>query len=540
MQESTSTPIPDQTVNAIIALIRSLGSRFYSEFDGQVKYGHFKGYRLLPESSWSKTDLASKLFGLYEKEVKDKIFEKRDEFDVAVVLGAADGYYAVGLIISGVVERSICFETSPQGQEIIRQTAALNGVAEKVSVFGSAGPDFLDVLGLDETALQRTIFVIDIEGGEFAVLSAATIGRLANAHVMVELHGDMVPQGQDKERKLIADLRSHFDCEILTTRNRGLAGIPELANLSDNIRWLVCSEGRPYRMRWIYGAPRRGPWMAKPVVAAARVAAAQPGRQPIAAAAGGRDRPPLLYYCAFGESYFKEAIISIRSWRDIGGYTGQIVVFCDARYEVEGSLGIEVGRLNIDVIVVDKDTIRFQQDAAAFRLKIFERIPEDRIFVYSDTDMICIQEISLAEMYKKCDLSKVNLYGYGHRNQGADTQAAYVTDDPEIIAQKAICSGFAIFTRDVEKDFREVSERFARQKAINGVWEQPMFNYVLLKNKSACVNLDDFFVEERAPPRNGKPTAVLNHFCGLRGSKRFIAMKASLDSLLAVRRHAGP
>jgi hypothetical protein len=38
---------------------------------------------------------------------------------------------------------------------------------------------------------------------------------------------------------------------------RDLSTIPEMASLSDSDRWLLCSESRPFLMRWVHCVPQQ-------------------------------------------------------------------------------------------------------------------------------------------------------------------------------------------------------------------------------------------------------------------------------------------
>ena len=56
--------------------------------------------------------------GLYEKEVLDFLDSAPSGYyDSFLDIGAADGYYGVGMLVGGVVKQSTCFEIAKIGRE---------------------------------------------------------------------------------------------------------------------------------------------------------------------------------------------------------------------------------------------------------------------------------------------------------------------------------------------------------------------------------------------------------------------------------------
>jgi hypothetical protein len=227
-----------------------------------------------------------------------------------------------------------------------------------------------------------------------------------------------------------------------------------------------------------------------------------------------------IYYCGFGERYFQEAIISALSVRTIGGFDGEILIFCDRNYGFSWleNYGYDAPKVTL-VNLGDKEP----QEAAAFRLEIFNYIPidDESLLVYLDTDIVCIRCIEWKELLANCDLNLVNLYGYPDRNQDNPNMAGFVTDDMGILSQKAFCSGLLLFRPldSIAQAFVEVLQRYANQQNINVCWEQPMLCYVLLKNNLANITLDRYVNELRNPDAD-KKDAVFNHLCALRSENR--------------------
>ena len=56
--------------------------------------------------------------------------------------------------------------------------------------------------------------------------------------------------------RLLTDARELFDVTEIRTTSRDPFPFPELQVLSDNDRWILCSEGRARPMTWLRADPR--------------------------------------------------------------------------------------------------------------------------------------------------------------------------------------------------------------------------------------------------------------------------------------------
>jgi hypothetical protein len=223
-----------------------------------------------------------------------------------------------------------------------------------------------------------------------------------------------------------------------------------------------------------------------------------------------------IYYCGFGQEYFREAIIAALSVRCIGGFDGQIVIFCDQNYGYSWLESYGYPAPKVTIIPLGE---KAPKDAAVFRLAALDYLEysNESILLYLDADILCIHPIDWQALLSNCDLNLVNAYGYPHRTQVAPSMAGSVTDDPNILSQKAFCSGLLLFRplQPIRQAFIEIQQRYAAQAAINSCWEQPMLCYILLKRQLVSINLDQF-VNELRNYEADKPQAFFNHLCGFR------------------------
>ena len=223
-------------------------------FKSTVQYGPFKGLKLSPKTWWGSTDRASMLLGLYEKNVLESLQKIPKKYTTFIDLGAADGYYGIGVLVNNLFQKSICFEISEEGRQTIIENAQLNNVLNKVEIRGIAKNDFYHEFSTH--TLSNTVLFIDIEGAEFELIDKETFNAFNNSIIFVELHDWFFEDGEEKLQKLKNDSTSTHLLTELTMGSRDLSIFPELNKLHDNDRWLICSEGRGQLMTWLRFDPK--------------------------------------------------------------------------------------------------------------------------------------------------------------------------------------------------------------------------------------------------------------------------------------------
>lgn len=227
-----------------------LGRRIYEEASGSVLYGDFKGLKLVSHR-WGARDLGSIMLGEYERNIVEYINKVDASRTTFVDVGAADGFYAVGLLHNGRMERSICYESSEDGRRSIGVNARANGVQNAISIRGTASKLFAEEL-LKELGdeLKNSVFLFDIEGGEFDLLTNDNLEILQNSILIIELH----KEAGDYESKVANLYLNGKDTHKIHTIKRNGANpfqFKELENWPDEDRQIVFSEGRRYSMTWI-------------------------------------------------------------------------------------------------------------------------------------------------------------------------------------------------------------------------------------------------------------------------------------------------
>ena len=133
---------------------------------------------------------APKLIGTYEQPLHPYIEEAiQTGYQIVLNIGAADGYYAVGMALHMTRTQVIAFDIDAEAGERCRRLAEVNSVAERVQIetkrFQPA--DFAAWAG------QDVLVFADAEGSEKALLDPAQSPALCDMDLIVEAHEGLVP-----------------------------------------------------------------------------------------------------------------------------------------------------------------------------------------------------------------------------------------------------------------------------------------------------------------------------------------------------------
>jgi hypothetical protein len=225
-----------------------LSEQINTAFSGIVKYGPLKGFKFSKDSWWGAYDRGSMLLGIYEKEVLISLQSIPKRYRYFIDVGAADGYYGVGVIVGNLFEKSWCYEISEEGQQTIKKNAELNKVSHRVEVRGKADLNFEKEFSSAEASIS--VLFIDIEGAEFELLNTGLFEKFKNSIIFIELHDWFFPDGEERLNILKQNAEKFFKISTLTTTSRDLSVFEELKGMNDTDRWLICSEGRGRLMTW--------------------------------------------------------------------------------------------------------------------------------------------------------------------------------------------------------------------------------------------------------------------------------------------------
>ena len=239
---------PELVAEVILRHKLNLSKQIVSFHENTVAHGPFRGLKLNQSAFWGEADRASMILGMYEQEILNELFQLQSSFKNFIDIGAADGYYGVGVVVSNMFDYSYCFEANPEGQNVILETAKMNHVESRVHIFGSADKSFYNVI--PEDVRQNSVLLVDIEGAEFELFTEEIFSFFRKSPILIELHDWFFPDSADKIRALKINSSKTHKWTQLYTGSRNPGRFLELSHLNDTDRWLICSEHRAKLMSW--------------------------------------------------------------------------------------------------------------------------------------------------------------------------------------------------------------------------------------------------------------------------------------------------
>lgn len=223
----------------------------------RVQKGPFSGLRYISDAHGSA--YCPKLLGIYERElghVIDQIIKMAPP--TIVDIGAAEGYYAVGLAMRLPQTELIAFEIEELGRQQLSRLAKLNKVDDRISIREKCETDALE-LSL-KSAGSNSVVICDVEGYESVLLDPTAVRSLQKTPILVELHDHLVPAVSNVIRKRfeathqIESVQSEPRTEDEFPYNTLITRLLPVARL----RWMV-SEFRAVPMQWYWMVPKDSP-----------------------------------------------------------------------------------------------------------------------------------------------------------------------------------------------------------------------------------------------------------------------------------------
>lgn len=228
--ESLPAPLPVLTQDALrlvrypkIRRERRLRQQILQKtgWSGAVAQGPFQGMQYYPRSYGST--ILPKLMGTYEREIMPEVEAiVASGADRIIDVGAAEGYYAVGLCLRTPTTRLVAFEMNASARYYLKRLARLNGVEARITLRGECTPGSLQE-ALEGSA--RPVVLCDCEGAEDLLLDPDRVPGLRGAMVLVETHDAMVAGVTDRLRERFA---ATHDVRLVCSKPRKPADLPEV------------------------------------------------------------------------------------------------------------------------------------------------------------------------------------------------------------------------------------------------------------------------------------------------------------------------
>jgi hypothetical protein len=194
--------------------------------------------------------LLPKLLGTYEAEVQPVVEAAAGRgYELVIDIGAAEGYYAVGLALRMPRARVVAFEADPGAQARCRELIALNRVADRIDLRGAFGP-----AAAGEFAGRRALVVCDVDGYEVELFAPARAAAWSRADLLIELHDFL---GRPCRDAVVGAFAATHAAELFDSRPRPADASPLTAGLPPADRLLAVDELRPPQ-QWVFLRARAG------------------------------------------------------------------------------------------------------------------------------------------------------------------------------------------------------------------------------------------------------------------------------------------
>jgi hypothetical protein len=223
-------------------------------YKNKVARGFYKETYLDVNNLWG--GYSSKILGIYELKVQEKIIDLKKKFKLKYLVnfGAGEGYHILGLTKNYNFKKSLAFELSNEGRQVLVKNIMANKLKDKIQVFEKA--DFrLVKLNLNKNNLKKTLFLIDIEGNEYELIDEENLKYFKNSYFIIEDH--YFWRNKKIVNKFYNLLKKYFNVEFFEDSSRNPFNYKELKNIHDDERWLMMSENRPLQMSWILLTPKK-------------------------------------------------------------------------------------------------------------------------------------------------------------------------------------------------------------------------------------------------------------------------------------------
>jgi hypothetical protein len=218
---------------------------------GRVLSGPFAGM-IYVDTSFS-SELRPKLLGTYELEIRERLEAAIERAPRrVVVLGAAEGYYAVGLARRLPSASVVAFEANERARAVLADLARRNGASDRIEIRGLCDvPTLRAALGDGE----RTLVFSDVEGAEAILLDPRIVPELARVEMLVETHDCFLP---GTRAALVERFCASHEIAVVEQRPRTVADAPPLGTprAFDGALYFWLVEGRPLDNHWLHLCPR--------------------------------------------------------------------------------------------------------------------------------------------------------------------------------------------------------------------------------------------------------------------------------------------
>lgn len=235
--------------NRQASLASQIRESLFATLAGKVSSGPFAGMRYIKEATGSA--FCPKIVGTYEKEIAHIVeIACAESYSTVVDIGAAEGYYAVGLALRMRQSQVVAFEQSERGRQLLRLLIRENSsVSDRIHIKDECTPALLTIALQSQGGTGRQLVICDVEGAEVELLDPIAIPELSKSDILVELHDCLRPRVRDTIR---ARFESTHKISHILSRARKASECPSIAHLRGREAIAAMWENRSAQAEWYW------------------------------------------------------------------------------------------------------------------------------------------------------------------------------------------------------------------------------------------------------------------------------------------------
>lgn len=218
----------------------------------EIRHGIFKGMKY-PSMEATGSALGIKLLGVYEEELVPILKRILNcDYKKIIDVGAAEGYYAIGLarLIPDVEVKA--FDIDPYARKLLSKMARENEVVDKVKI----GSWFTKEVLLQEDYSQKTLIISDCEGYEKELFDNETNKKLRNVDILMEVHDNLEGEnGRPIYNQIYEAFKETHNIEVIysmsTAEKACKCEVEELSIFTSDDKEKFLAE-REWKMVWLF------------------------------------------------------------------------------------------------------------------------------------------------------------------------------------------------------------------------------------------------------------------------------------------------
>ncbi len=213
-----------------------------------VQSGIFKNLKY-PKIYSHGSVIFPKLMGIYEKQLHKPINElKKNNYKTVINIGAAEGYYAVGMALYFPESKVVAIDQNIDALNFLKKMSITNGTQDRVKIINGDAKIFLEQIDSN----QSYLVVCDCEGCEYNIFSEKNIENLKKSDLIIEMHySEEFSKFTKQKNSFLEKFKKYHDHRIVKHEPTRLEDLKDLENITIKHAKKLANEVRAKNAEWI-------------------------------------------------------------------------------------------------------------------------------------------------------------------------------------------------------------------------------------------------------------------------------------------------